>query len=157
MFEEHLDVGGVDWRLGCGPGHADGCYALVGDGYEVVGGCHGGDFEDFGESAGPVEVGLDDVECFGVHEAFEAPTGVFVLGAGDWDVGLFADLAVGVDAVWHGDFFDPTGLVLFDGGCEFDDVVDVHGLPAVEHDVDLWSDGFAEGFDHLDVFDEAFM
>ena len=57
----------------------------------------------------------------------------------------------------HGDFFDPTGLVLFDGGCEFDDVVDVHGLPAVEHDVDLGPDGLAKGFYHLDVFDEAFM
>ena len=129
----------------------------MGDGDEVVCGGHCGDLKDFGESAGPVEVGLDDVEGFGVHEAFEAPTGVFVFGAGDGDVDLFADFAVGVDAVGHGDFLDPSGLILLDGGGEFDDVVDVHGLPAVEHDVGGIADGFAEGFDHLDVLLESFV
>ena len=147
----------MDGRLCCGPGHADGGYALVGDGDEVVCGGHCGDFEDFGESSGPVEVGLDDVEGFGVHEAFEAPAGVFVFGAGDGDVDFFADLAVGVDAVGHGDFLDPSGLILLDGGSEFDDVVDVHRLPAVEHDVDAIADGFAESFDHLDVLFESFV
>ena len=77
------------------------------------------------------------------RKRLKAPSGVFVLGAGDGDVDLLSDLAVGVDAVGHGDFFDPSGLVLLDVGGEFDDVVDVHRLPAIEHDVDFWSDGLA--------------
>ena len=68
------------------------------------------------------------------------PSGVLVFGPGNRDVRLLANLSIGVDAVGHRDLFEPARLTILDRGGQFDDVVNVHRLPAVEHDVVAFAD-----------------
>ena len=122
------------------------------DRYQVVRGGKGADLEHFGKTPGPVQIGLDDIERLGVHEPLETPAGVFVLRAGDRDVGRFTYLAVRVDPIGHGDFFDPARVhVLYRPG-QFHDVINVHRRPAVEHDVVVLAKHVAQGLGQLNVF-----
>src|ERR1700676_1802918 len=124
-----LLVRGMDRRLRSRKMDADRRRVAVRDGDQIVDGRVGGDLQRFRQAAAPVDVRLQDIERILLDEALEPPAGIFVLGAGERDVGLCVELDVTVDAIGHERLFQPARVELGDAIGEVDGIGAVHALP----------------------------
>src|ERR1700677_5112760 len=104
---------------------------------QVAGTRQGGDFQGLGQPASPIDVRLQDIQRFSVDKALEAPAGVFVLGAGEWDRDRVHDPAIAVDTVGHDALFQPARLEFLDPLNQLDRVDRIEGLPAIQRDGEL--------------------
>src|SRR5581483_1295837 len=98
----------MDRRLRDGEMDADRRRMAMRNGDQIVRRRVSGDFERLAEPAGPIDVGLQDVERVLLDEALEAPARIFVLGARKRNLRLGLELDMAVDAVGHEAFLDPA-------------------------------------------------
>ena len=125
------------------------------DALQVMDRCIGRYLDGLCNPARPVDVRLNDVQCAGVDESFEAPARVLVLSARERDSRAGPDLRVGVDAVRHGRLFKPARVELLDLFRHLLRVGQVPAEPAVEHDVVIVAHRFPERAHQLYVLLEA--
>ena len=117
----------------CGGRHRAG---EVGHDADVVRLAQGGNLEHFGDSAGPVNVRLEYVDCLRVHERLETPAGVLVFSTRDRHTDLAADCGIAFDFVRQDWLFQPPRFVLLEPLRHLDRVGHIPAHPAIEHHVD---------------------
>ena len=115
----------------------------------------GGDLQGFAEAAAPIDVGLKNIERVLLDEPLEPPARVFVLAAGLRYSGLGLQFGIAVDAIGHEAFLDPARAELLDARAQIDGVIEVEALPAIDHQLIIVADGFAQRAHQGDVLVQA--
>src|SRR5579883_90930 len=156
-FDQVFLVRRMDRRLRDGEMDADRRRMAVWNGDQIVRSRVSGDFERLAEAAGPIDVGLQDIERVLLDEALEAPARIFVLGAGQRNLRLGLELDMAVDAVGHEAFLDPARPELLDARAEIHRIVEIEALPAIDHDVVIVAERLAQRAHQRDVLFHAVM
>lgn len=165
-------VGGVEFQHRGGALHAARAWGLGGEQVDVGGDRNGRppyvidhrheaafgecrDLQIFGYAAERADLGLGDVECFGVQEIAPAPAGELRLAAGDRGLEPGAERAVAV-AVFRGDrLLEPAGLQVVEGVADFQRLGQGIGVVGVDHEREIVADAAADRFGEADVVARA--